>query len=211
MRVHAGIMTTSFEEFKNTFDKVSQIVDCVHVDFADGKFVNKSFIPLEKIEPISATRAEAHLMVMNPSSYFGECKLKGFESVIVHLRSLPSQYFDSVKVIVDRAKRLDLNIIVALEMEELIPAEEILNLFDGIQFMTVYVGLSGSPFGKDRIPVIEKFYESHREAIIQIDGGINNETIKLLKYCGISRVVSTSWLSMSDDVEGRYMQLKNAI
>lgn len=203
MRVHAGILTSSLDEFQEIMLRVAGIVDCVHVDFADGVFADNKLVDVNEISVPDNVECEAHIMVEDYRPYVYQCLDKDFKRVIIHKRHITGTGSRQVANLIDDVHQRGCEILLAYEIVDEIKPDEA-SLFDGVQFMTVPLGFSGSQFNEMRVADIRLFHLSNSSTEIQVDGGINDKTIMHLKDCGVTRVVSTSWLSLSDKVHERY-------
>lgn len=73
--------------------------------------------------------------------------------------------------------------------------EECLDKIDTVLFMTVYPGQNGAPFQPKVIPKIKEFHKKYPNVPIEVDGGVNENTLPQLLKAGVTRfaVGSAIW------------------
>lgn len=163
-----------------------------HIDIMDGIFVSQKSLPLEevqKISKLSEKKLDIHLMTINPLKYIEELKkLPNIDSITIH-----EEIDEDVTPILSKIKeygfKRGISIKPNTDINSLIPY---LNDIDKILIMTVEPGLGGQPFldsSIQRIKEIKKLIKD-KNILLEVDGGINNNTIKQLKDVDISVVGS---------------------
>lgn len=163
-----------------------------HIDIMDGIFVSQKSLPLEevqKISKLSEKKLDIHLMTINPLKYIEELKkLPNIDSITIH-----EEIDEDVTPILSKIKeygfKRGISIKPNTDINSLIPY---LNDIDKILIMTVEPGLGGQPFldsSIQRIKEIKKLVKD-KNILLEVDGGINNNTIKQLKDVDISVVGS---------------------
>jgi ribulose-phosphate 3-epimerase len=75
------------------------------------------------------------------------------------------------------------------------------------QVLAVQPGPSGQPFLSSVLEKIRFLREEHPDATIEVDGGINLETAKLVKEFGADTIVSSSYIFNSPDPKRAYQEL----
>lgn len=174
-------------------------ISYIHVDVMDGKFVSQtSLTPEEIIElsKISEKKLDVHLMVEDPISYIEQIKeLTNIEYITIHL-----EIDKDIKEILSKIKsygyKTGLSIKPNTDIKKLIPYLEELDL---ILLMTVEPGLGGQPFIESSTNKIQNLKEliNNTNIKIEVDGGINNETINLVQEANIA--VVGSYITKSQD------------
>lgn len=184
--------------------------DYIHVDLMDGGFVpTKNFtIPevlslLEKhIKPL-----DIHLMVFDPIIYISDlAKLKP-KYITFHVEATK----DIVKTIEEIRKQgigVGLSIKPNTDLYELMPY---LSLVDLVLLMSVEPGAGGQEFISSSVERLKELLEYRRQNNlsfqIEMDGGINKDTIK--QVADLDIVVSGSFVCKSDHYQERINELKN--
>ncbi|MCL2064908.1 MAG: ribulose-phosphate 3-epimerase [Candidatus Cloacimonetes bacterium] len=186
--------------------------DLLHLDIMDGHFVpNLTFgLPvIEAIAKVSQIPLDAHLMVMNPDLY------------IEPLAKIGIKYLSFHQEVVHHSHRMiqkikDFGMKAGIALNPGTPISTILDLLMDVDFvliMSVNPGFGGQKFIKTSIKKVQFLNNFRKENQlkyeIEIDGGINAETIKPLIPAGIDIVVAGSYVFQSDDYQKAIRRLKN--
>lgn len=185
-----AILETNWEEIQTKLELCREFAKVIHVDFIDGKFSeSKTFLEIEPFKDYSDYfTLEAHLMVEEPINYLDNLSKGGFKKFVGQVEKMS----DQVEFI---AKGESLGAIgLALDLKT--PISEIkinLNDLDQILLMSVMAGKSGQIFDNS---VIEKIKELRNLFFgdIEIDGGINAETLTISKQAGAKMFCVNSFL-----------------
>ena len=185
-----AILEKDWEEIKNKLEICTQFASTVHIDFIDGEFVdNKSFLDFEQFKNYRQTfNLEAHLMVNEPINYLEKLAESGFASFVGHVEKMSDQV-----EFVTKGEELGA---VALALDLDTPIEKIkvnLDDLDQILLMSVKAGKSGQEFDESVLAKI-KLLRNKYLGKIEIDGGINKDTLKLAKEAGANNFCVTSAL-----------------
>ncbi len=178
-----------------------------HIDVMDNMFVSQySFSYQEVIElsRLSEKQLDVHLMHNNPLSYIEKIKdLKNIEYITIHL-----EIDKDIKYILNKIKdygyKRGLSIKPNTNIDKIKPY---LDDIDLILVMTVEPGYGGQPFLEDspnRIKEIKRLIKD-RDILLEVDGGINNKTLNLVKEADIA--VVGSYITTSDDPISRINNL----
>lgn len=178
-----------------------------HIDVMDNIFVSQySFSYQEVIElsRLSEKQLDVHLMHNNPLSYIEKIKdLKNIEYITIHL-----EIDKDIKYILNKIKdygyKRGLSIKPNTNIDKIKPY---LDDIDLILVMTVEPGYGGQPFLEDspnRIKEIKRLIKD-RDILLEVDGGINNKTLNLVKEADIA--VVGSYITTSDDPISRINNL----
>ncbi len=174
-------------------------VDWIHYDIMDGIFVPNKAITLEQVKNNIANTpkhfVDIHLMVASAERYIEQFK-KIANLITFHLESESN---DEVQKIVDRYHGDDFKLGLAINpdtnVEQIFPY---INKLDVILVMSVKAGAGGQAFQEkivDKIKKIKQYIENNNlKTLIEVDGGINNNTGPLVLNAGADVVVSGSFL-----------------
>ena len=194
------IIPTVFENNKKEFDKrYSKLIKLdrgLQIDFMDGKFVKAKGIELKDVPNLIKYKMqfEAHLMVMNPEKWISELKMKGFFKVIFHGESKKNN--SDIDKIIKLIKNSKMKAWIAINPDTGInKIMSFLKKIDGVLFMGVYPGREKQKFVNSVLGKIKKLRKLNKKIKIQIDGGVNLETIGKLKKAGVDYVNSGSFVS----------------
>lgn len=165
----------------------------IHVDVMDGKFVSDIQFPLNEIKAIdyvSNKKLDVHLMVDNPSYYLNKIKDFKIEYVTFHI-----ECGKDIERIINKIHLLGfkagLSVKPGTDMKEI---EKYLPKLDMVLVMSVEPGKGGQEFMMetiDRVNYLKDIIVRNKyDTVIEVDGGINNETIKLIPNIDIAVVGS---------------------
>ncbi len=183
--------------------------DYIHIDIMDGKFTkNKNFeySEIEELFKNNKKRLDVHLMVEDAYSYIEDyIKLKP-DFITFHIES-KSDINKCIKLVKDNNIKVGLAINPETRIYSILPY---INDIDLVLVMSVVPGEGGQAFIKDVVKKINELKALQRKYkyVINVDGGINNETIKLVNS---DMIVSGSYITMSDNFNENINKLKEQI
>lgn len=182
--------------------------DFIHVDVMDGIFVQGRTMPfkeMKKIYKYTSKRLDVHLMVEEPSKLITKYANLNAEYITIHVES--ENVEENLKLIKKYAIKAGIAISPETKIKELVPY---LPLVDMILVMSVEPGRGGQAFmpkTKNRIKEIAKLLKEHKsEAIISVDGGINDETKKNCSEASL--LVSGNYILSGADYQERINKLR---
>ncbi|MCO6543028.1 MAG: ribulose-phosphate 3-epimerase [Lactobacillus sp.] len=188
--------------------------DLFHIDLMDGVFVpNLTFGPdfIKSINQITQVPLDAHLMVSTPENYLDSVAAAGADLINVHVESTKHIYR-----VVQRIQELNVRAGVVLNPGTSIASiEPLLYIVDNILVMTVNPGFGGQVFiaeMMDKVSQLAKLRTAHSDYTysIEVDGGVNEQTIKLCQQAGANIFVAGSYV-FGHDITQRINNLKQAL
>lgn len=188
-----SILSADFAKLAAEIDDVDRGgADFLHLDILDGHFApNISFGPAVCAAARRSTNAylDAHLMIDEPVRYAPAFAKAGVNSVTFHV--------EAVKDPVATAKEIrKLGLHVGITLRPATPIESILpaiDLVDVVLVMSVIPGFSGQKFMPEVLPKAEAIKRRLRaDQRLQIDGGMNPETIRRARDAGVDWFVVAS-------------------
>lgn len=174
----------------------------LHIDVMDGVFVpNISFaFPVMKcIDRLSDKILDVHLMIVEPHKYIDEVKKCGGDIMTVHYEAC-THIHRTIQQIKDAGMKAG----VALNPgTPVCLLSEVIADLDMVCIMSVNPGYSGQKFIENAVNKVREAKEliakKGSKALIQVDGGINVETGKLVAEAGADIVVAGSYVFSSPD------------
>ena len=171
----------------------------VHIDIMDGVFVpNISYgMPV-----ISAVRKatdlvlDVHLMITKPNRYFKEFIDCGSDIITFHLEALDDfEIKEACDYIHSAGKRVGISIKPNTPAESVFPY---LDLVDMVLVMTVEPGFGGQSFMSSTMEKVKSIRAKKANIDIEVDGGINKDTIKVANEAGANIFVLGTAFFKSD-------------
>ena len=167
--------------------------DWIHVDVMDGHFVPTITVgPLfvEACKRATKLPLDLHLMISNPDQQLEAFAKAGANNITVHVETCPNllQTIEKIKL---------LGCTAGVTLNPLTPAsalDEALPLVDLVLVLSVNPGYSGQSFMPEVIGKVEeirnKLNALHSRAWLEVDGGINVETLPLMYKAGANVFVT---------------------
>jgi len=205
-----SILSADWNNLKFTVSEI-QKAGCkyLHFDVMDGHFVpNISFgIPVLKCltsDPDYKLISDVHLMISDPYKYVEPFVKAKADILTFHLEALENKekVIELIEYIHSFNVKAGISVKPNTKVEELIP---FLDKVDLVLVMSVEPGYGGQKFMDSCLPKIKFLSEYKKEHaysyLIEVDGGINNETVKLVKEAGVEVVVAGSYVTNGNIVE----------
>lgn len=184
-------------DFAHIADEVTAIesagADWIHVDVMDGHFVPDITIgPLfvKSLKRVTKLPLDVHLMISEPEKYIPAFAEAGATNITVHVETCPD-----LPRVIEQIRNLGCHPGVTLNPAT--PASAIdsaLPLVDLVLVMSVVPGFSGQKFMPEMIGKVEeiraKLNALRLSAHLEVDGGINAETLPLMKNAGANVFVT---------------------
>lgn len=198
-------------DLKENIEKLDKTtIDYLHLDIMDGKFVNNTTYNIDEIIYLlknTIKPKDVHLMVSDVLKYIDDFKSINPKYITFHLEAVsnPNKIITYLK---ENKIKVGLALKPKTKVETILPY---LSQIDLVLVMSVEPGYGGQKFISDIIPKIELLKElkaqNNYNYVIEVDGGINIETIKQIK--GADIVVVGSYITDSEDYQKQIDNLIN--
>lgn len=196
VKIAPSLLSADFSQLGKAVELVANAgADSIHVDIMDGHFVPSITWGPKTVEAIrkwSDLPLDIHLMIYNPEKHIDSFIAAGANTVNVHLESCTN-----LNRIIDQIKSAGARAGVAINPSTPVTAiEEILPFIDQVLVMSVNPGLPAQKYiagTEKKISTLRKIIDSGQmEITLEVDGGINRETARIVAMAGADILVAGS-------------------
>lgn len=214
IKIAPSILAADFGKLVEEVQNVEKAgADLIHVDVMDGHFVpNISFgsIAMDAIRPHTSVPLDVHLMIENPDQYIEQFAKAGAAYITVHVEAcrhlhrtiqLIRSYGVKPGVVLNPHTPID-------------TIKHVLEDIDMVLLMTVNPGFGGQKFIHSVVPKIQELSDliqaKNLDVAIEIDGGVNAETIVPCAQAGATVFVAGSAIFGKEDRAAALTAIKEA-
>jgi len=210
-----SILSADFAKLGDEIRSVEEAgADWIHVDVMDGHFVpNITIGPLvvEAASSVTTLPLDVHLMIENPDRYISDFAKAGADLISVQVEACI--HLDRT---IQMIKEFDLRAGVVLNPSTpLSSIEWIIEQVDLVTIMSVNPGFGGQDFipnSLDKIRALRRMIQDQSLSIlVEIDGGVNEKTIKNISDAGVDVFVAGSAIFKSPDYKKTITKFRELI
>lgn len=196
MIISASIISADFTKFEHELTEIEKAgTDWLHFDVMDGSFVpNISIGPfmMDHCKKITSLPVDVHLMIVNPEKHIKTFVDHGASRIGIHIENNPNA-LRTIQEIKSYGVKAGIVLNPGTGLDAI---EYILPFVDQVLIMTVNPGYSGQKFIPEMLPKIKQLRnrvdELEKDILIQVDGGINENNVSLVKAAGADSVVAAT-------------------
>lgn len=212
MQVSPSLLSANFANLTPDLEMINRSdCDYLHLDVMDGVFVpNISFgFPVMKaVSKICTKPLDVHLMIVEPQNWISQVRDLGAEYMVFHQEAC-THIHRTVQAIHAAGMKAGVSLCPATPISTL---EDIIADLDQVLLMSVNPGFGGQPFIGHTPTKVRRLKtmiaDTGSKALINVDGGVNAETGRLLAEAGADIVVAGSYVFGASDPEAAIRSLK---
>lgn len=214
-KIAPSILAADYANFASELKRIEETsAEYVHIDIMDGQFVpNISFGAdvVASMRKHSKLVFDCHLMVVNPERYVDAFAQAGADIMTIHAESTLHIHGALQKI-----KAAGMKAGVVINPGTPVSAIEfVLSLVDQVLIMTVNPGFGGQAFIPEMLEKVAKVAQLRDEKgydfDIEVDGGVDNKTIKACYDAGANVFVAGSYLFKASDLAAQVETLRVAL
>jgi len=207
-----SILSADFSQLGQEIQSVEQAgADLIHIDVMDGHFVpNITMGPciIQSVKKITSLPFDVHLMIENPDKYILDFIKSGADYISVHAEACVHLH-RTIQIIKENHVKAGVALNPATSLSAI---EWILDELDFVTIMTVNPGFGGQKFIPSSLKKIQILKSHIQQAsltcLIQVDGGVNQNTIESIDQAGADIFVAGSAIFNSSDYQQTISKLK---
>jgi|SRR3989344_3585083 len=203
-----AINVTSWDEVKNKVSLVEPYVQWVHIDVADGTFTENVLwhTPADLANLDTPLLLEIHLMINTIDTRIQEWLLPKVERVIFHAE-VSHDPQASITLCHNAGKQAGVAIKPDTRVDEILPYA---GKADMLQVLGVVPGKSGQVLQENALSSISTIRQHCPSCVLEIDGGMNLQTVPMAVNVGANVIVAASAIFESENIEEAIKKLKEA-
>lgn len=210
-----SILSADFNNLKEEIKLVESLkAEYLHFDVMDGHFVPNISFGQPVLKCIAHSHSminDVHIMISEPKRYAKEFIDAGANILTFHYEACKDikEVEEVIDIIHSNGAKAGLSVKPNTPIEVIYP---VLHKLDLVLVMSVEPGFGGQKFipsALDKISKVKKLIlEKGYQCLVEVDGGINEETGKLCKEAGVDILVAGSYLFGHKDIEERINKIR---
>ncbi len=213
MIVSPSLLSADFCNLSADIDMINRSeAELLHLDIMDGVFVPNisfGFPVIKSLKNICTKGLDVHLMIVEPQKFIKEVKDAGAEYMNVHYEAC--QHLSRV---IQQIKEAGMKAGVTLNPATPVAVlEDVICDIDMALIMSVNPGFGGQKFIPNSVKKVRQLRDliakSGSNALIEVDGGVNEETGRMLKDAGADILVAGNYVFKAENPLQRISTLKN--
>ena len=208
IKISPSVLASDFANLESELKKCSDGgAELIHLDVMDGHFVPNISIGapvIAALDKVCETPFDVHLMISDPLFYIDDFIKAGADIITFHVEC-ESYIEKTIDKIVDAGCKAALAVKPNTPIDAVYPYLDKLSM---VLVMTVEPGFGGQSFMESTMPKIKELRAKCPDIDIQVDGGINADTVKIAGKAGANVFVAGSAVFKSDNPAATIKLLK---
>jgi ribulose-phosphate 3-epimerase len=213
IKIAPSILSADFSKMGEEVQSLEKAgADVVHCDVMDGVFVNNITFGIKMVEDlrkITTLPLDCHLMIVHPEKYVERFAKAGADIITVHYEACQ----DNLKEVLELIKSTGVKCGAVINPDT--PVEKIADVIpmcDMVLVMSVFPGFGGQKFipeALDKLREVKAIVDAcGRDIDIEIDGGVGEGNVALVKEAGANVIVAGSAVFKSENRKESIAKLK---
>lgn len=207
MKTSPSLLAANFANLEKDLDMINRSeADWLHLDVMDGVFVpNISFgFPVMKaVSKVCRKPLDVHLMIVEPEKWIDQVANLGADIMNVHFEACMHLH-SAIHLIHKAGMKAGVTLNPSTPVHMLV---DIIRDVDLVLIMSVNPGFGGQPFIEHCVEKVRQLRQLIDEtgslALIEVDGGVNEETGKRLAEAGADILVAGSYVFNAENPQER--------
>lgn len=213
MKISPSLLSADFGNLDHDVKMLNNsLADMIHLDIMDGVFVPNisfGFPVIKSVQKIATKPLDVHLMIVNPQNYISQVRDCGAEIMNVHQEACIHLH-RTIQAIKNAGMKAAVTLNPSTPVATL---GDIITELDMVLLMSVNPGFGGQSFIPNALKKVKQLKElitlSGSKALIEVDGGVNLETGKLLAEAGADILVAGNAVFSAPDPAKMIEELHN--
>jgi ribulose-phosphate 3-epimerase len=211
-KISPSLLAANFANLAEDIEMINRSeADWLHLDIMDGVFVPNisfGFPVIEAVSKLCKKPLDVHLMIVNPEKFIPEVKATGAKIMNVHFEACPH-----IHRVIQQIREAGMEPAVTIN-----PSTPVFMLKDIIKdlymvlIMSVNPGYGGQKFIEHSLDKVKELRmlidKTGSDALIEVDGGVNEKTAPLLLEAGADVLVAGNAVFAASSPEDMIHQLK---
>ena len=201
--VAPSLLSADFGNLATSIDMVNKSeADWLHIDVMDGVFVPNisfGFPVLDYVKKLSTKPLDVHLMIVDPMKFVKEVKDSNAYLMNIHYE-VSTHLHRSIQQIKEAGMKAAVTLNPHTPVSLL---QDVVTELDMVLLMSVNPGFGGQKFISNTVNKVAELKEliikKGSNALIEVDGGINLETGKLVVDAGADALVAGNFVLKSEN------------